>query len=269
MKTRGKSDGTNSFYQASGINHPKYQKANTEKEDLITPILPVDHKYDAMDLIDPTIDSIKKAEQMCYHLHRVVREVCGEDAKIPPVVFDDSSYMSQATFTGANISIRPGFFANPDMVASPWIGEVRIEDFITTMLHEYQHFINQEFGVHQVFMNPNGKPNTVVTNEMVLEPVTETQRRKAEFTAQLENLDVNLLLANVPTRQTYYPSNLRRDEISAYQFQVWLHENGIVQLSDYGYLYYKERVEFFTKKLDHSLQYEKDNNYSSDGVKMK
>lgn len=264
----------------AGVRHDKYsQAAKTnayQHPNEIIPIEPVNHHIGMEEILDLQYSEQKKAEQLCYYLYEFVRIVYGEDAEIPPVKLDTETYLGgAATYIDDSIIIRTSLIQYNDNADNK---KLRMDDLVSIMMHEYKHYLNEKQGLHQA-VQPDGSFISFETD--IDNPVPEiTDELKQQFIDNGKSIGLSgealdfyvateVNMSQATTKWTYGPSNLAMDEISAYTHQIWLHDNGYLEMSDFKYQETLQRIEEFEGKRKQRLAYEKEHGLGPDGLPLK
>jgi hypothetical protein len=239
--------------------------------DIEHPLVAQFHNLNNEDFNDPSIDAIKKSEQITFEALNLIKKT---SESTPQFVYDDNDeYFSYATFKDDKIILRPLLFI-PNSEYNSYNSKISI------VMHEYKHFLNDKAQIYPLRFTDTGAIYTIDTDIEI--QATEEEKIKARLDAKeaifeqnpnvsleekilLEENYYNLLVLSYNSTYTYKPSNLALDEISAYSYQLELHRSGALTLSDTEIEIVEKRIKHFKEAQKRAEAYEKANNLLPSG----
>lgn len=250
---------------------PTAEKIN----DIEHPLVPQFHKLNIENFNDPNVEAIKKAEQIAFEALNLIRKTSDTS---PQIVYDDNvDYLSYATFKDDKIILRPLLFdSNSDYNS--------YNAKISIVMHEYKHFLNDKAKIYPLRFTEAGAIFTIntdieieATEEEKLKAIQEAKELVATGNANtspdekaiLEDNYYQLIVLQYQGNYTYKPSNLALDEISAYSYQLELHESGALPLSEKEVEVVEKRIKHFKEAQKRAETYEKANNLLPSGFPIK
>jgi len=253
-----------------------YSSVTSGTYDIEHPIYPQNHNLKAEELKSSNIKNIIKAEQITFDALKIINTLSDST---PVFVYDDNiNYPSYATFKNDKIILRPSLFLHNSDYNS-------YNAKISIIMHEYKHYLNDKSGLFPLRLTEKGDIFSIETEfEIEIHPTEEEKiksRRESEILFESETLltseekailiENNYQLSIMPYigKYTYKPSNLALDEISAYSFQIELHEKGVLPIDTEELKIIKERIKFYENSKKLAEVYEKNNNFLPSGFPVK
>ena len=161
------------------------------------------------------------------------------------------------------------------------------DDWLSTIRHEYEHYLDDKYGRTPLEMNENGSvKNTcevdkewsyIESCEEATAKLARWDRGYQQLVLELGEKEANVYLKQDPrpsgepieiskSRYIYTPSNLSLTELNSYRVQLESNSEGTFPMSESYQIEIESRVIIFERKYQMSIEYEKDNNLNTDGT---
>jgi hypothetical protein len=239
----------------------------------------------------------EKLADLVVKLKNIIKEKYGnKNDEFPKYAYDNLGNFPQVNYDyNYTIIMANGLYDNGTITITPLgIRQENENDIISTLYHEYMHYLNDIKSIFPYRKDLNG--NIFQIKDECYEQRMETDKNFYERVSELyclanpledipisfedftkELLDILDIFAEREkmTKEircfsyTYMPSNYFRDEINAYMETEKAHHNGLFNTSERKLNEDKKTKAFYELKLEQSIKYENNNNYNTIGYENK